>query len=59
MDGIFGSDSPPAQIHLLRVIQEFLSSQEQPDAPVEKVKVEKGIKIAELVGNVDGFADSG
>lgn len=59
MDSIFATNIPQAQAQLLKVIQEFLSSQERPELPIEKVKVETGVKIAELVGNVDGFADSG
>ena len=59
MDAIFASPDLNAQIQLLRIFQDFLASQGRTAAPTDKVKAETGVKIAELVGNVDGFADSG
>lgn len=60
MDNIFASNNLPSQFQMFRIIQDFLASQDR--APLvssaDKVKVE-GVKIDELVGNVDGFADSG
>lgn len=59
MDTIFASPNPNSQIQLLRILQDFLASQGRVAAPTETVKAETGVKIDELVGNVDGFADSG
>lgn len=64
MDAIFASGSTPMQAQLLRIIQDFLASQGRstitPSVGI-KVKLEQSdvVKMEELVGNVDGFADSG
>ena len=58
MDGAFKSGSPQTRLQMLKILQDFLSSQAR-SAPTGKVKAEQGVKIDELVGNVDGFADSG
>ncbi|KAK4701477.1 cohesin loading factor subunit SCC2, partial [Phenoliferia sp. Uapishka_3] len=61
LDAIFKSGDDKGIFQVLRIIQDFLASQDR--APMVaisgKVKVETGVKIEELVGNVEGFADSG
>ncbi|GAA5958783.1 hypothetical protein JCM21900_004761 [Sporobolomyces salmonicolor] len=64
IDAIFAA--PNAQMHLqvLRIVQDFLASQERLAAGaapggVKKKKAEQGVKMDELVGDVQGFADSG
>lgn len=58
MDGVFTSGSPQTQLQLLRIIQDFLASQAR--EPVKKkAKGDTSVKIDELVGNVENFADSG
>lgn len=63
MDEIFalGPAGAASQVQLLRIIQDFLACQGRPSSGGKsgKVKVEGGAKMEELVGNVDGFADSG
>jgi cohesin loading factor subunit SCC2 len=59
MDAVFQSPTPQTQLQLLRILQDFLASQGRGPASSKKVKAETGVKIEELVGNVDGFADSG
>ncbi|KAL8277535.1 hypothetical protein RQP46_010090 [Phenoliferia psychrophenolica] len=61
LDNIFNSNDERGIFQALRIIQDFLASQDR--APVvqvgAKAKEPTGVKIEELVGNVDGFADSG
>jgi len=64
IDGALESDKPADQLHVLRVVQDFLASQEgrereQAKKPValKKVGAKKAVRIEELVGNTDGFAD--
>lgn len=61
LDAIFASKDEKGIFQVLRIIQDFLASQDRAPIvqPGAKVKVETGIKIEELVGNVEGFADSG
>ena len=63
MDEIFTSTNSNAQTQLMKIIHDFLSCQGRSTgvatAAGGKVKVEANAKMEELVGNVDGFADSG
>ncbi|GAA5873259.1 hypothetical protein JCM8547_008616 [Rhodosporidiobolus lusitaniae] len=64
IDAIFSSPNPAMRLQVLRIIQDFLASQERASAaaaaqPTKKKKVEQGVKMEELVGNVEGFADLG
>ncbi|CDR46094.1 RHTO0S12e00276g1_1 [Rhodotorula toruloides] len=67
MDAIFDSPNPALHVQVLRIIQDFLASQERAAASVAssttdrkaKKKGNAGVKMEELVGNVEGFADSG
>ncbi|GAA5904538.1 hypothetical protein JCM6882_004901 [Rhodosporidiobolus microsporus] len=64
MDAIFASPDKGMHLRVLSIVQDFLASQERASAlaaaqPVKKKKVEQGVKMEELVGNVEGFADSG
>ncbi|GAA5903419.1 hypothetical protein JCM8208_001915 [Rhodotorula glutinis] len=66
IDAIFESAAPQMHHQILRIIQDFLASQERAVAvaaalPVDKKrkKTVNGVKMEELVGNVEGFADSG
>ena len=62
MDAVFASDNAQSISQLLRILQDFLASQGKVGvAPLVAVKVEQSREMAmdELVGNVDGFADSG
>jgi len=59
MDSVFKTGMPPAQLQLLKILQDFLTSQAKASSTAAQRKAEKGVKIDELVGNVDGFADSG
>ncbi|KAM0747229.1 hypothetical protein T439DRAFT_97198 [Meredithblackwellia eburnea MCA 4105] len=62
-DAIFESSDEKARFQLLKIFQDFLASQDRTlnleRKPKSKVKAEGGVKIEELVGNVEGFADSG
>lgn len=63
MDAVFASGSAQSQGQLLRILQDFLASQGRMSvtASAGAIKEEKSgsVKMDELVGNVDGFADSG
>ncbi|GAA6021361.1 hypothetical protein JCM10207_002022 [Rhodosporidiobolus poonsookiae] len=64
IDAIFDSPNPQMHVQVLRIMQDFLASQERVAAqastvPAKKKKAEQGVRMDELVGNVDGFADSG
>ncbi|ORY37374.1 sister chromatid cohesion C-terminus-domain-containing protein, partial [Leucosporidium creatinivorum] len=58
MDSVFKTGTPQLQLQLLKILQDFLTSQAKASTASTQ-KAEKGVKIDELVGNVDGFADSG
>ncbi|GAA5958305.1 hypothetical protein JCM3765_004786 [Sporobolomyces pararoseus] len=64
IDAVFDSPDRGLQLQILRIVQNFLASQERstPSAPTTKAKrkkAETGVQMDELVGNVEGFADSG
>ncbi|GEM10950.1 cohesin loading factor subunit SCC2 [Rhodotorula toruloides] len=67
MDAILDSPNPALHVQVLRIIQDFLASQERAVASVASTATEKKtkrkgatrVKMEELVGNVEGFADSG
>ncbi|GAA5994954.1 hypothetical protein JCM5350_007201 [Sporobolomyces pararoseus] len=64
IDTVFASSDRGLQLQILRIVQNFLASQERsaPPAPTAKAKRKKsetGVQMDELVGNVEGFADSG
>lgn len=63
LDAVFASPNIGTRLQLLRILQDFLASQDRSEAAAtsSKVKTEKEnrVKIDELVGNVEGFADSG
>ncbi|TFK39055.1 hypothetical protein BDQ12DRAFT_682942 [Crucibulum laeve] len=64
MDTIFASPDEDARGRLLKILQEFLLSEAAKHAAREKettkAKPKTGdVNMAELVGNTDGFADSG
>lgn len=58
MDAAFLSGPPHTRLQLLRIIQDFLSSQNRAEGDSGAMR-SQNLKIEELVGNVDGFADSG
>lgn len=59
MDAAFTSGSSQTQLQLLRIIQDFLSCQNRTKEDGHRERPHAGVDIDELVGNVDGFADSG
>ncbi|SCZ88805.1 BZ3500_MvSof-1268-A1-R1_Chr10-4g03099 [Microbotryum saponariae] len=74
MDAIFASPAQQTQLQLLKIMQDFLGSQARAGGPTTApaslvvgaskraaaaAKAHGAVKIEELVGNVDGFADSG
>jgi cohesin loading factor subunit SCC2 len=66
MDATFASQEEEGQARLLKIMQEFLVSEATKHAQKEKGKTNvKGkqsstdVNMDELVGNTDGFADSG
>ncbi|GAA5875871.1 hypothetical protein JCM1840_002960 [Sporobolomyces johnsonii] len=64
IDAIFAAPNPQMHLQVLRIVQDFLASQERSAAGTapggaKKKKAEQGVKMDELVGNVQGFADSG
>jgi len=66
MDATFASQEEEGRARLLRIMQEFLVSEASKHAQKEKSKTNaKGkqpsteVNMDELVGNTDGFADSG
>jgi cohesin loading factor subunit SCC2 len=66
MDATFASQEEEGRARLLKIMQEFLVSEATKHAHKEKSKTNaKGkqssteVNMEELVGNTDGFADSG
>jgi cohesin loading factor subunit SCC2 len=66
MDATFASQEEEGRARLLKIMQEFLVSEAAKHAQKEKGKANAKVKQApadvnmeELVGNTDGFADSG
>jgi len=66
MDATFASQEEESRARLLKIMQEFLLSEAAKHAQKEKGKTNAKVKQAptdvnmeELVGNTDGFADSG
>ncbi|TRM61170.1 hypothetical protein BD626DRAFT_502962 [Schizophyllum amplum] len=62
MDRVFEGDDEDARARILRIMQEFLQAQEQKHAMQERESQkmrESDVNMEELVGNADGFADSG
>ncbi|KAF8648994.1 hypothetical protein AX16_006108 [Volvariella volvacea WC 439] len=66
MDSIFASSEEEGHGRVLKIIQEFLISEAEKHAAKEKDKmkakgkqVEVNVNMEELVGNTEGFADSG
>jgi len=66
MDATFASREEEGRARLLKIMQEFLVSEAAKHAQKEKSKANaKGkqapteVNMEELVGNTDGFADSG
>ncbi|KAK1217276.1 Sister chromatid cohesion protein 2 [Marasmius sp. AFHP31] len=64
MDSIFESPEEEGKARLLKIIQDFLVSESVKHSTKEKEGLKRGVKPAdinmdELVGNTDGFADSG
>ncbi|GAA6048643.1 hypothetical protein JCM3770_001996 [Rhodotorula araucariae] len=66
IDAIFDTAAPQMHLQILRIVQDFLASQERAVAGAAGVPADKkrkkaanGVKMEELVGNVEGFADSG
>ncbi|KAF9806781.1 hypothetical protein IEO21_08541 [Rhodonia placenta] len=65
MDAIFASPDEDARGRLLRIVQDFLVSEASKHAEKEKANSRsksssgKEVNMEELVGNTDGFADSG
>jgi cohesin loading factor subunit SCC2 len=68
MDATFASQEEEGRARLLKIMQEFLVSEAAKHAQKEKSKTNTNTKgkqsptevnMEELVGNTDGFADSG
>jgi cohesin loading factor subunit SCC2 len=66
MDATFTSHEEEGRARLLKIMQEFLVSEAAKHAQKEKSKgntkgkqVPTDVNMEELVGNTDGFADSG
>ncbi|KAG6849921.1 hypothetical protein H0H93_003632 [Arthromyces matolae] len=64
MDAIFASEEEESRARLLKIIQEFLMSEAAKHSAKEKENAKEKTKplevnMDELVGNTDGFADSG
>jgi cohesin loading factor subunit SCC2 len=66
MDATFASQEEEGRARLLKIMQEFLVSEAAKHAQKEKNKANKKgkqapteVNMEELVGNTDGFADSG
>ncbi|GJE95924.1 sister chromatid cohesion protein-like protein [Phanerochaete sordida] len=66
MDDIFSSSDEEARGRLLKIMQDFLVSEAEKHANLQKEKAMAGVKssiekvnMQELVGNTDGFAESG
>ncbi|KAJ3753999.1 hypothetical protein EV360DRAFT_52476 [Lentinula raphanica] len=60
MDDVFSSDDMDAKARMLKIIQDFLVSESFKHSQQEKEKKKLAdVNMDELVGNTDGFADSG
>ncbi|KAG9101090.1 Sister chromatid cohesion protein 2 [Ceratobasidium sp. 370] len=61
MDAIFASPQEEAQARLLKIMQDFLLSEASKHTHAANHKPKKGgaVNMDELIGNTDGFADSG
>ncbi|GAA5926432.1 cohesin-loading factor complex subunit SCC2 [Sporobolomyces koalae] len=64
IDAGFESSDRATQLHVLRIIQDFLAAQERSKLPMsvnnkKQKKTGTAVRMDELVGNVEGFADSG
>ncbi|CAE6459153.1 unnamed protein product [Rhizoctonia solani] len=60
MDAIFASPQEEAQARLLKIMQDFLLSEASKHTHSVNNKAKKGaVDMEELIGNTDGFADSG
>ncbi|KAH8077046.1 hypothetical protein BXZ70DRAFT_709469 [Cristinia sonorae] len=65
MDAIFASEEDDGRTRLLRIMQDFLVSEadkhstERKDKAKAKANASTDVNMQELVGNTDGFADSG
>lgn len=64
MDSILSSNDDDARARLLRIIQEFLSAEAEKHAAKERAKSKgkgntESVNMEELIGNTDGFAESG
>ncbi|KAG8679446.1 Sister chromatid cohesion protein 2 [Ceratobasidium sp. 394] len=61
MDAIFASPQEEAQARLLKIMQDFLLSEASKHSHAANNKPKKGgaVNMDELIGNTDGFADSG
>ena len=64
LDAAFASSDKSVQLQILRIIHGFLASQDTspstaPGGKGRSKKVGNVVQMDELVGNVEGFADSG
>nr|Q00333.2 RecName: Full=Protein rad9; AltName: Full=SCC2 homolog [Coprinopsis cinerea okayama7\ len=65
MDAIFASEEEEGRARLLKIMQDFLISESEKHSAKEKEsaknknKANTDVNMEELVGNTDGFADSG
>ena len=66
MDATFASQEDDGRARLLKIMQEFLvseagkhSQKEKSKANMKSKQVLTDVNMEELVGNTDGFADSG
>ncbi|KAI0078215.1 ARM repeat-containing protein [Panus rudis PR-1116 ss-1] len=64
MDSILVSSDDDSRARLLRIIQDFLSSEAEKHSQLEKERnksqsANDSVNMEELIGNTDGFADSG
>jgi len=64
LDAAFASRDAAVQLQILRIIHSFLASQDRSPSTVQGIKGRskqggEAVQMDELVGNVEGFADSG
>ncbi|KAG9017932.1 Sister chromatid cohesion protein 2 [Tulasnella sp. 427] len=63
MDAVFGGEDEDAKGRLLKIMQGFLISESEKHSALQKgkntTKKAKAVNMEELVGNTDGFAESG
>ncbi|KAG8923468.1 Sister chromatid cohesion protein 2 [Tulasnella sp. 408] len=62
MDAVFGGEDEDAKGRLLKIMQGFLISESEKHSALQKgktAKKAKAVNMEELVGNTDGFAESG